>query len=199
MVGVKLLFLTSLLFALTGATAHVAGDSLPGDAFFMLKTELENVHIRFADSPDVRARLHLQYASRRVIEFSSLLAQGRYADLTLASSEFARNIQQASSVTKDLAQSDPARGAVLYREILVVLRTYTALLSSHLGNIPGDIQPIVEKVESASQPPIPSRYKGTVSLGVPTSLPTMTPILIILATGTPASPLSDPQIGVIEP
>jgi hypothetical protein len=194
MSGVRLLFLTSLLIALTGVIAHSASGSLPGDALFTLKMDLENVHVRLADSPDVRARLHLHFAGRRVSEFRSLLVRGRYADLALASGEFARNIEQASSEAAALSYMDPARGSALSSEVLVVLREYSLLLRQNIVNIPGDLKPVVERFEVDSQPSSNGRNDVDVSPGVPTPLPTMTPILLIFSTSTPVSPVADPPI-----
>jgi hypothetical protein len=199
MLRIKLFVLTSLLLALTGVTAHVVDDSLPGDSLFMLKTEFENVHVGLADRPNVRARLHLQFASRRASEFNSLLVQGRYADLALASSEFARHIQQASSLARDMSHVDPSRESALHGEILVVIQGYSVLLAQHLGDIPGSIRPVVEKAEIVPEPLISGSHLGTVNPGLPTPLPTMTPILLILSTRTPVSSLASPQIGTINP
>ena len=108
-----------------------AGNSHPGDTLFPLKMKLEDVRVRSADASTDQARLYLQFAGRRLSEMPYLLDQGRYADTVLATSEFARNIEQTSAIARDLSQFDPVQAAVLNSESLFLLRAYNDMLSSN--------------------------------------------------------------------
>ena len=185
----------AFLFSSVGIVTAVTGNSLPGDVLFPLKTKLENVRVKSTDNSTAQARLHLQFADRRLSEMRSLFEQGRYADITLATGEFTRNIQQTSGIVQNLSQVDPVQASALNGRVLVLLRGYSELLASNLVRIPVDIQPVVERVESTPQSSLPQDDGDTIQSDdgdnhsdvVPAIIPTMTPMIIILSTTTPAN------------
>jgi len=204
---IALVVLISFLFGGIGITAHAASTSLPGDPLFPLKTKLEETQIKITDDSVVQARLYLQFAGRRLSEMQTLIDQGRSPDIALATSEFANNLQKALSVSDGLSQTDPVHASALNSEILVLLQDYNEILAQSLVSIPSDIQPVVERVDTPSQPSASngsdddnnSSGEDSSNDSGPVILPTMTPIILVLSTGTStSSPASSPTGFVIE-
>jgi hypothetical protein len=83
------------------------------------------------------------------------------------------------------------QASALNKEILVLLRSYNDILAQNRANIPNDLQPIIEKVDIGSQSSARHSYndnhsgEGRGNDGDPDVLSTMTPLIIILSTGTP--------------
>jgi hypothetical protein len=189
------LTVVSLLFGSVGMITTGTRNSLPGDALFPLKVKLENARLKSAEDSTDQARLYLHFAGRRLSEMQYLLDQGRYDDIALATSEFARNVQQTLGIVHTLSEKDPGQAAVLNSEILFLLGAYNDVLSRNLVSIPRNFQPTVEQSESGAPSPV-AAGNGDNGQGSreddgndrnPAVLPTMTPMLIILATSTPIS------------
>jgi len=198
--------LISFLFGSVGITAYAADASLPGDALFPLKTKIEESQVSLTDDSVAQASLYLQSAERRLSEMQSLIDQGRYTDIALATSEFANNLQSALSVFESLSQTDPAQASALNSEILILLRDYNEILAQNVGSIPSDIQPVVEKTDTPSQPSAntgndddySSGSEDSSNDGDPAILPTMTPIIILSTSTLTSLPASSPTSLVIE-
>ena len=64
-----------VVFVMTGytVTANVAGASLPGEVLYPIKTASEKMQLAFAFSPDKKAQLQMNFASRRVGELQGLI------------------------------------------------------------------------------------------------------------------------------
>jgi len=191
----------SFLFGGVGITAYAAGNSLPGDALFPLKTNIEEAQVKLTDDSAAQARLYLQFARQRLSELQTLIDRGRYTDIALATGEFANNLQKALKVSESLSQTNPAQASALNSEILVLLRDYSEILAQNIISIPSDLRPVVERVDIPSQPSVSngndddnsSRGEDSSNDSDPALLPTMTPIIIILPTSAPtSSPVSSP-------
>jgi len=114
-----------LLFGDAGLTAYAAGNSLPGDALFPLKTKIEEAPVKLTDDSAAQARLYLQFARQRLSELQTLIDRGRYTDIALATGEFANNLQKALRVSESLSRTNPAQASALNSEVLVLLRDYS--------------------------------------------------------------------------
>ena len=62
---------------LGGAAVAASASALPGDVLYPVKRAVERIELTIHSDPASRARLHLQYAQRRLAELSALLAERR--------------------------------------------------------------------------------------------------------------------------
>jgi len=185
-VFVTLMILGIFLYSGVGITVYAAASSLPGDAFYPLKTTLESARASLTvDSAD-RARLYVDFAGRRLTEIQSMIAEDRYADISQAASEFASDIQKALSAVESLSQTDPARAAALNAEISLILQKYSDVLTQLLTGLPADVQPAIQNAIDASRSATGEGKNDDDGNKnpTPTPVPTVTPII---STPTPAS------------
>ncbi len=130
--------LTSVLLAVAllllfsggaGVTALAARSALPGDALYPVKTSLEDTRVTFTNSSARQVDLQLEYAQRRLNEIEALIAQGRYADVEIATRNLNLHIQSALASLEKLASVDPVRAAALAAKITSDLTRYAQALS----------------------------------------------------------------------
>jgi hypothetical protein len=140
-----------MLFGGASATAFASQSSLPGDALYPLKMGLEQTQISLANDAYIQAKLHLEFAQRRMDEITELLRQGRSSDVEFASNEFEYYIQQAMEATQTVMTSDPERGAELSSLVSQALLDYAVALKAVLLEAPDPVKPVVEKALLISQ------------------------------------------------
>lgn len=140
-----------VLFGGASATAYASQSALPGDALYPLKTSLEQTQITLANDAYNQAKLHLEFAQRRLDEIKELLAQGRTNDVEFAANEFEHYIQEAMKAAQIVQTADPERGAELNKLVSQTLLDYASALKSVLDTAPAVVKPVVEKALFASQ------------------------------------------------
>jgi hypothetical protein len=134
-----------LLFGGASATAFASQSALPGDALYPVKMGLEQTQISLANDAYVQAKLHLEFAQRRLDEITALLIQGRSKDVEFASNEFEYYIQQAMDATQTVLIADQVRGAELSKLVSQALLDYAIALKAVLLDAPDPVKPMVEK------------------------------------------------------
>jgi len=140
-----------MLFGGASATAFASQSALPGDALYPVKMGLEQTQISLANDAYVQAKLHLEFAQRRLEEITELLLQGRSKDVEFASNEFEFYIQQAMDATQTVMIADPERGAELSKLVSKALLDYAVALKAVLLEAPDPVKPVVEKALLLSQ------------------------------------------------
>jgi hypothetical protein len=146
-----ILLVVVVLFGGASATAYASQSALPGDALYPLKTSLEQTQITLANDAYNQAKLHLEFAQRRLDEIKELLAQGRTNDVEFAANEFEHYIQEAMQAAQIVQTADPERGAELNKLVSQALLDYASALKSVLDTAPAIVKPIVEKALFVSQ------------------------------------------------
>ncbi|HBL39917.1 TPA: hypothetical protein DDZ10_04610 [Candidatus Uhrbacteria bacterium] len=70
---------SSLVLALGGwvVAVNAASDSVPGDALYPVKIATERVQLRFTTSSEQRAKLHIEFAGRRLDEVGAVQSSDR--------------------------------------------------------------------------------------------------------------------------
>jgi hypothetical protein len=76
-VAVVLIAATLGLLLMGGAAVAASGSALPGQALYPVKKAVEKIELAFTNSPSSRAKLHLEFARRRLDELSALLEKRR--------------------------------------------------------------------------------------------------------------------------
>jgi len=140
-----------MLFGGASATAFASQSSLPGDALYPVKMGLEQTRISLANDAYAQAKLHLQFAQRRLDEIKELLMQGRTSDVEFASNEFEFFIQKAMEATNTVMAADPERGVELSNLVSKALLDYAIALKAVLLEAPDPVKPVVEKALLVSQ------------------------------------------------
>jgi hypothetical protein len=67
----------AMLFGGAGATAYAAGDSLPDETLYPLKTALEDARLALTSDPGAEIELLLELSNERTEEIRALLSDGR--------------------------------------------------------------------------------------------------------------------------
>ena len=146
-----ILAIAVLLFGGAGATAFAAQGALPGDALYPLKTSLETTQVRLARDAARQAQLHLDFAERRLDEIASLIAEGRFDGIGMASQEFEAHVQQAINALDTVSAGDPQRAKALAIQISAALSRYSQILRDMLVKVPDPIKPAMEKALLTSE------------------------------------------------
>ena len=133
---VAVVMILAFLFGGAGITAYAAQSALPGDALYGVKTGLEQTQASLAGDAARKVELYLGFAERRLDEIARLIAEGRYDDIQLATSEYQTYIQLALEAMKDVAAGDPVKATELAGRITDLLTRYSQVLSGMMGNVP---------------------------------------------------------------
>lgn len=149
--GLVAVLVVLVLVAGASATVAVAQESLPGDTLYPVKVNLEDVQARLSRDAAAEARLHLSFAERRLDEIARLIADQRYDDIAIATSEFESRIQAAIDSLLAVAAGNPAEAQELARQISDALARYAQVLSGMLVAVPETVRPEVQRVIDLSQ------------------------------------------------
>ena len=146
-----ILAIAVLLFGGAGATAFAAQAALPGDALYPLKTSLETTQVRLSRDAARQAQLHLNFAERRLDEIASLIAEGRFDGIDMATKEFEAHVQQAINALETVSAGDPQRAKALAVQISSTLSRYSQVLREMLVKVPDPVKPAMEKALLTSE------------------------------------------------
>jgi uncharacterized membrane protein YgcG len=140
-----------LLSGGAGMTAFAAQSALPGDVLYPVKTTLEQTRITMAQGAAARAELNLAYAERRLGEIASLIAEGRFQNVSTATRDFEAFIGQALSEVDAVSQGDAERAAQLNARVAETLSIYGRTLSSMLESVPDPVRSEIRRAIDDSQ------------------------------------------------
>ena len=111
------IFLALLLVGallLNGASiAYAAPTWLPGDPLYGIRTAGESANLLVTPGPAGDARLHTEYALRRLLEAQSLTLEGQPEYLPLTVDDYIFHVQQAEADIRLAAARYPAQGQAL--------------------------------------------------------------------------------------
>ncbi len=148
---VAVVMILAFLFGGAGITAYAAQSALPGDALYGVKTGLEQTQASLAGDAARKVELYLGFAERRLDEIARLIAEGRYDDIQLATSEYQTYVQLALEAMKDVAAGDPVKATELAGRITDLLTRYSQVLSGMMGNVPDAARTSLEAAIQFSQ------------------------------------------------
>ena len=138
---------------LGGAAVAASGSSLPGGLLYPVKRAVEKIDLALHRDPASQARLHLEFAQRRLTELSDLLAlrrAGETVDIGAAMSAYQSEVAkvQAAIATDTL---DPGYQALL-GSIEDQLQGHLAVLSALRDNtVPGPAQSAIQNAIDRAQ------------------------------------------------
>jgi hypothetical protein len=135
-----LILLLIFLFGGAGMTALAAQPSLPGDALYPVKVNLEHIRLALARETSLRAELHMEFAERRLSEISGLLEEGRFENIPAATTEFEAHINNALVEQESLAQVDPEQAAILARQVSEAFTRYALIMNDMADQVPESVR-----------------------------------------------------------
>src|SRR6266508_5579737 len=94
-----------------GAVDTASAQSMPGDTLYTWKRAHENISLALTADPNERSQLFVEYASRRLREFNTLVATGNDADSALIAetlNSLLENVQGALTTSQQTQTTDVA-------------------------------------------------------------------------------------------
>lgn len=144
----------ALVFGGWIATVNASFDAVPGDVLYPVKLVTERVQITLATSGEQRARLHAEFAGRRVDELTVITASGASGQDERVRAAVSGFQQEISSVNVELASistNNPDEAASL--AIIVDQKTdaYVAAIAQTAQTVPEQTQAQVAEALSAAE------------------------------------------------
>jgi hypothetical protein len=162
---------------LGGAAVTASASAGPGDLLYGVKRTVEKIELIVHRDPASRARLHLEFAQRRLTELSALLAQrrlGQSVDVGAAMSAYRNEVAQAQQALA-ADRSDPGYQALLASVDLELQRHLVVLAALRDNGQPGPasvaIQNAIAGTNSARTNVSQSRSVQPVTKPKPTRTP----------------------------
>lgn len=134
-----------LLFGGVSITRVAAQSALPGDAFYPVKTTIEQARLSLAQNAGDRAQMKMSFAEQRLQEMDALIKEGRYGEVDQVVLAFESNINSAILELQLVAKADPARASQLALEITSALTRYSQTLTNLVVNVPDNVKPEINR------------------------------------------------------
>jgi len=138
---------------LGGAAVAASGSALPGSLLYPVKRTVEKIDLALHRDPASQARLHLEFAQRRLTELSDLLAlrrAGQTVDIGAAMSAYQSEVAKAQAAIETDA-ADPGYQALL-GSVEDQLKGHLAVLSALRDNtVPGPAQSAIQNAIDRAQ------------------------------------------------
>ena len=179
-----------LVFALMIAsiwTVSVSASSLPGDVLYPVKLAAEQARLAVTIRHVARARLHLAFAERRLMEIDALLHQ----ETPPGEGLFDALADETTLALKEIEETGVDQGVGVAAELLAVTERQRAVLTWLQQRLPPAAQKGLSRALEASQC---GYERAIMTLGVmsepsqvPSEMPSssLTPALHVTPTGTP--------------
>jgi len=83
-----------------GGLVYASGDSMPGSPLYAAKRTAEKIQLALALNPEGKAKLHYDFAQRRIDEAKSMAKSGKDAQVADISREAKESLEEAGKVVK---------------------------------------------------------------------------------------------------
>lgn len=167
---VYLLLVTLLLNA--GRVSAASLNWLPGDVGYPVKLAMEGIALLATPSAAGDARLHIQFAQRRLLEAQALVLESRFDQIPATVANFGRHVRGAVAAVDQVARQDRSQAHDLALDLQRVLSKQTALVVLLSGFTPesarADFQHVLSIAEdgvSALQEVLDQGNSGASGLG----------------------------------
>lgn len=172
----------------TGA-AFASNNALPGDNLYPVKVWVENTRLGITGSQYSGARMHLDFAGRRVTEMQGLVSQHRTDSMHATVSGYTSHLNDTvASLSKDSSLT-PQQKVVVASEIVQNLPAQRSAMGEMDNNLPGDMQQMMEEAQQAAleaqQAAIEVMNEWPDLVDLPGGIPTMPPTPTLPATPEP--------------
>jgi hypothetical protein len=108
------LALALVIALLAGALGTAAAQqALPGERLYPIKTFGEAMRLAFTRDPANQARLHFEFARRRMAEVDALAQAGQYQTASIALEDFNLQVSQAASLLRAIRVTQTSEAQAL--------------------------------------------------------------------------------------
>lgn len=92
---------TILVIVLAGiGTIHASANTLPGESLYSIKLTAEQARLTLVFSDTGKAKLHIQFAERRVSEIAQMARQGKSDEIPILTEQVVKHLDQVYVVEK---------------------------------------------------------------------------------------------------
>jgi len=159
------------LMLLGGTAVAASGSALPGDLLYPVKRAVENVDLALHHGASARAKLHLEFARRRLDELSQLLAKrrnGEHVDIGAAMSAYQDEIANAQdAVAADALGQD---FQALLASVQSELDKHVSVLTELQLKVPEQARDAIANAIARAQTAEQNVMQGRINHGKPTQL-----------------------------
>ena len=188
---VTLLAAAITVLLLTGSAVAASAGALPGQLLYPVKRAVEKIDLALHADPASRARLHLEFAERRLDELSTLLElrrSGQNVDIGAAMRAYQAEIGAVQTAVDDASPS--AQLEALLGHVQDELAGHVAVLEQLRDNVVPPqardaIQNAIDRAETAQTHVMHGRTGGGKPTGTPSGRPS--------TSGVPPSPGNSAQ------
>lgn len=172
-VAIVLIAAAITTFLLAGAAVAASAGALPGQLLYPVKRAVEKIDLAFHHDPASRARLHLEFAQRRLNELTTLLElrkEGQNVDIGAAMSAYQSEISQVQQAVAE----DPVNASLqaLLTHVQDELAGHVAVLTQLRDSVVPEqardaIQNAIDRAETARANALQRRASGGQPAGTP--------------------------------
>jgi len=113
-----------------------ASEALPGDLLYGVKLTVEGAELMLTLDLEQSARLHIEFAQRRLVEIQNLVLENRYDDVSDTVTRYERHMAYAISNVTLVNRLNPERAKSLLATMQANLNEQRVLLSILMGSSP---------------------------------------------------------------
>jgi hypothetical protein len=130
------------LFGGAGIVASAAGNAVPGDALYGMKTGIEQARLTFASSALGQGSLFLEFAQRRMDEIQAMAQAKRFDEIPGLQQDVERYLEQAQAAANSLSASDAQAANQLQERIQEMQTAFQKLMEQVRAQMPDDTPPV---------------------------------------------------------
>jgi hypothetical protein len=161
------------VLALGSSTIALASQSaIPGDTLYPIKITIEKAELALTPGSLGDARLHIEFAQRRLSEVQSLVLEGKYEYITQTVSDFEYQVNQAVYYLKTAADQNGFLAKALATSLQETLVGQAKLVAILAAIVPPDAKQEMERALQISQDGI-VEMQGLVLVLQNTATPTL--------------------------
>lgn len=133
------LMLIALLLGGLGLTGAAAQSAVPGDTLYSVKSTIEQTRLSLARDAGERAQLRLGFAQQRLQELQTLIADGRYRQVSETVLAFESDVHGAILELETVSRLDPQRASQIALEITSALSRFAQILGGMQAGVPESV------------------------------------------------------------
>jgi hypothetical protein len=148
--AMALLLIAFVLFG-SGRAVLAAEKALPGDRLYPVKITYENIQVLVSLSESRDARLHTQFAQRRLLELEELIMENRFEYVEDTVEAYERQVERAIVALRQVAGQDAAQAEQIATDLEQVLTEQTVVLAILSALAPQDTRAHLQRAMDVSQ------------------------------------------------
>lgn len=173
----------------TSGIALASQSAIPGNTLYPVKISIENAELALTSSPIGDARLHIEFAQRRLAEVQSLVLEGKYEYIAQTVTNFEYQVSEAVRYIKTAGDQDSFEAMALATSLQETLAGQAKLMAILTGIVPAEAKIEMERALQISQNGIVEMQGLVLTIGNTTTpatvITTPTPSISPTFTSTP--------------